>query len=275
MIASESRQVNRLDHGLQVETGRIPVLLRCSQLRRQGRDRQRLPAIPGGFRNDGYRHGRSRIVVSLELRVGSPFAGWLADRVSRSRVVVLSLAAWSLVTFATGFAASVDQLLATRVLRGAAACFYLPASIALIADHHPTNTRATAIGIHTAGLYIGLVAGGWASGYLGAHFGWQSSFRVLGSCGVALAIGSYFWLKDGSSSRERKSFEWTEIAALLKTRTYLILLLEAMLVAVIGISRRSTNSYRVCNPLRFALVRRESNGFVGNEREWPGGTRPT
>jgi MFS family permease len=162
----------------------------------------------------------------------SSFAGWLADRVSRSRVIVASLTGWSLVTLATGFATSVDQLLATRVLLGIAECLYLPAAIALIADHHRAETRATAIGIHTAGLSIGLVAGGWASGYLGAHFGWPAQFRVLGLCGLGLACGARFWLLDGAVPITGKRFAWRQISTLLRTCTFMIVILEAMVVAL-------------------------------------------
>src|SRR3954468_17795083 len=85
--------------------------------------------------------------------------------------------------------------------RGVAECLYLPAAIALIADHHAAETRATAIGIHTAGLSIGLVAGGWASGYLGAQFGWQVAFRTLGLLGVLLSVITCAWLRDGQTQR--------------------------------------------------------------------------
>ena len=74
--------------------------------------------------------------------IGSPFAGWLADRVSRSRMVVYSLTAWSLITIATGMVTDSNQLLFTRILLGLAECGYLPAAIALIADHHSPETRA-------------------------------------------------------------------------------------------------------------------------------------
>jgi MFS family permease len=48
----------------------------------------------------------------------SPFAGFLADRISRSRVITGSLFLWSLTTWLTSQATTVDQLLATRALMG-------------------------------------------------------------------------------------------------------------------------------------------------------------
>src|SRR5207248_5577221 len=87
--------------------------------------------------------------------IGSPIAGYVADRMSRSRVVLFSLLAWSSVMFATGFVHSAPMLLVMRALLGIAECAYLPASIALIAEHHGPDTRGTAIGIQLAGRHAG------------------------------------------------------------------------------------------------------------------------
>src|SRR6516162_315199 len=62
--------------------------------------------------------------------VGSPFAGYLADRLSRSRLVVLSLLGWSVATIATAFVHDLTAMLLTRVFLGIAECAYLPAAVA-------------------------------------------------------------------------------------------------------------------------------------------------
>ena len=61
----------------------------------------------------------------------SPFAGFLADRFNRSRVIVGSLFFWSLVTWLTAHAKTYDQLLLTRALMGISEACYLPAAVAL------------------------------------------------------------------------------------------------------------------------------------------------
>ncbi|MEO8053449.1 MAG: MFS transporter [Acidobacteriota bacterium] len=166
--------------------------------------------------------------------LGSPFSGQLADRLSRSRLVVYSLAGWSLITLGTGFVTTVNQLLVTRVLLGFAECLYLPAAIALIADHHGPKTYASALGVHTAGLSIGLVAGGSAAGYLGAHFGWQFAFRALGALGLLLAVLAHFYLRDSEPVARKVSTEtgWTDVVTLFRLPTFLIIISEALLVAV-------------------------------------------
>jgi predicted MFS family arabinose efflux permease len=118
--------------------------------------------------------------------LGSPLAGMAADRWPRGRVLLSSLLAWSAVMLLTGFASQYWQLVGTRILLGAAECFYLPAATALLADYHGTATRATAMGIHSAGLSLGLIGGGVAAGYLGDLFGWRPGFFVLGAAGLLL-----------------------------------------------------------------------------------------
>src|SRR5512133_1968129 len=94
----------------------------------------------------------------------SPFAGFLADRFNRSRVIVGSLFVWSLITWLTAHATTFNELLATRALMGISEACYIPAALALIADYHRGPTRSLANGIHLTGVMVGSAlsgVGGW------------------------------------------------------------------------------------------------------------------
>jgi MFS family permease len=165
---------------------------------------------------------------------GAPFAGMLADRVSRSRLIVYSLAAWSLIMTLCGFVTSVEQLVTLRVLLGFAECTYIPASMALIADHHEESTRATAMGIHLAGLNLAVVVGGTASGYLGEHFGWRFGLNLLGATGLVLSGFAWFILQDGparATAVVRESVTVT-LAELGRVPTYWIIVAEEVLASI-------------------------------------------
>lgn len=129
--------------------------------------------------------------------VCSPFAGNLADRLSRSRIVTWSLVIWSLVTLFTGFAWSVPVLYALRIALGFAESFYLPAAAALLGDHHGPATRGKAMGLHLLGLNLGVLVGGATAGVLAEHCGWRMGFWVLGGIGIMLAALSPFFIADG------------------------------------------------------------------------------
>ncbi len=114
----------------------------------------------------------------------SPFSGYLADRFGRARLIAWSLGLWSVVTFLTGRASSLEQLLFARAAMGASEALYLPAALALIAGHHPEATRSRATGLHYSGMYAGIILGGFGGGWIGTHYGWRAAFTILGIAGL-------------------------------------------------------------------------------------------
>ena len=132
----------------------------------------------------------------------SPFAGFLADRYSRSRVIVISLFSWSLVTWLTAHATTYGELLATRVLMGVTEAAYIPAALALITDYHRGHTRSRAEGIHMSGIMVGAGLGG-VGGWIAERHGWEHSFTLFGLIGLGYAFIVAFLLKD--APRERPS----------------------------------------------------------------------
>ncbi|HRE06855.1 MAG TPA: MFS transporter [Opitutaceae bacterium] len=169
--------------------------------------------------------------------LASPFAGNLADRFSRSKIVVWSLVAWSLVTIFTGLIESVIALFVMRIALGIAESFYLPAAGALLGDHHGSATRGRAMGFHMLGLNLGLVLGGSAAGLMAEHFGWRLGFWVLGGLGLLLALTSRLFLSDGpavttSVSKTTRSVAKEAWLYLLKVPSFHCLLLSAMVAGV-------------------------------------------
>jgi predicted MFS family arabinose efflux permease len=120
--------------------------------------------------------------------LGSPLAGNLADRYSRTKLVGWSILAWSAVTALMGAARGFNSLLVLRFCLGVTECLFLPAAIALIAEYHGPATRARAMSFISIGVNAGLVLGGTFAGFLADRFGWRAGFWVLGLAGVALAL---------------------------------------------------------------------------------------
>lgn len=144
--------------------------------------------------------GLAGLLFLWTYALASPFAGNMADRFSRSKIITWSLIGWSVVTVCTGFAQSVYVLLGLRILLGIAESFYLPAAGALLGDHHGAATRGKAMGFHMLGLNLGLVLGGTLAGLLAEHYGWHLGFWVLGGLGLVLVLFSKSLLSDAPSS---------------------------------------------------------------------------
>lgn len=117
----------------------------------------------------------------------SPFAGVVADRVSRKKLVVGSLFVWSAVTYLMGYATDFTQLYWLRALMGVSEALYIPSALSLIADWHEGKSRSLAIGIHMTGLYVGQAVGGFGA-TIAATFSWHSTFNWFGIIGIAYSV---------------------------------------------------------------------------------------
>lgn len=125
----------------------------------------------------------------------SPFGGYFADKYSRKKVIVFSVAVWSAVTLWTGFITSFSEMLVARALMGISEACYIPAALALITDYHKGRSRSLATGLHMSGLYTGLALGG-LGGYIAELWGWRYGFQVFGAFGILYSLVLLYLLKD-------------------------------------------------------------------------------
>ena len=125
----------------------------------------------------------------------SPFAGTVADRVSRKWLIVGSLAVWSTVTLLMGYCTTFSQLKWLRGLMGVSEALYIPSGLSLIADYHTGKSRSLAVGIHMTGLYLGQALGGFGAN-LASALTWQQTFHWFGLIGIAYALLLVFCLKE-------------------------------------------------------------------------------
>jgi len=133
----------------------------------------------------------------------SPFAGFLADKFNRSRVIIGSLFVWSLVTYLTSHTTTFQELLATRALMGISEACYIPAALALISDYHRGSTRSLATGIHMSGIMVGQSLG-FLGGWLAENHTWSYAFSIFGIVGIMYAVVLLFLLRDAPKNQEKQ-----------------------------------------------------------------------
>ncbi len=211
-------------------------------------DRQMLAAMKQSVMTDipdigldanwGYMLGQFKWVYAIL----SPIGGYIADRYSRRLTICTSLFVWSAVTWFTGQTNTYDQLLWTRTFMGISEAFYIPAALALIADHHWQGTRSRAIGIHQTAIYCGIILGGF-SGYVADSptLGWRWAFQAAGIVGLVYTIPLVWCLKDSAATLQRtasgdrsaRSFGGA-LSQLLSNRSFLLLVACFTLPALAG-----------------------------------------
>lgn len=168
-------------------------------------DRQMLSTMQGAIAADitrlqeGEAFGALMAVFLWIYGCVSPFAGMVADRVSRKWLVVGSLFVWSAVTLLMGYATTFNQLYWLRATMGISEALYIPSALSLIADWHDGKSRSLAVGVHTTGLYVGQAVGGFGA-VVAAQLSWHQTFHVFGLIGVAYSLVLMLCLKE---KRER------------------------------------------------------------------------
>ena len=139
--------------------------------------------------------GRLMAIFLWVYAIVSPFAGSVADRVSRKWLIVGSLGVWSLVTLLMGHCQSFTQMYWLRGLMGVSEALYIPSSLSLIADYHAGKSRSLAVGLHMTGLYLGQAVGGFGAIFASA-LSWRMTFHWFGLVGIAYALVLVFCLRE-------------------------------------------------------------------------------
>jgi len=119
---------------------------------------------------------------------GAPLAGFIADRVSRKKLILGGCVFWSLVTVFTGWCGKLWQFVAVRALEGVGETFYFPATMSLVSDYHGRRTRSRAMSLHQSSVYAGTIGGSWLGAWFAEQYGWRSGFYFFGSAGLVLAL---------------------------------------------------------------------------------------
>ena len=129
------------------------------------------------------------------VTAGIPIA-WLADRANRRNIVAASLAFWSLMTALSGLVQNYGQLLAARLGVGVGEAGGSPPSHSMISDYFPPSSRGTALSFYSMGIYIGVLFGFAAGGWIAENFGWRNAFFVIGIPGILYALAVLWVVKE-------------------------------------------------------------------------------
>ena len=139
--------------------------------------------------------GRLMAIFLWVYALVSPFAGSIADRLSRKWLIVGSLGVWSCVTLLMGHCNTFSQMYWLRGIMGVSEALYIPSSLSLIADYHAGKSRSLAVGLHMTGLYLGQAVGGFGAIFASA-LSWRMTFQWFGIIGVLYAVVLVFCLKE-------------------------------------------------------------------------------
>jgi MFS family permease len=178
-----------------------------------------LPVMPLYFRDHGVDIELLGIVIAawpLATLVGQPAFGWLADRTSRTRIMVAGLIVTAVALALPLVLTSAPAFIALRALAGFGTSAYDPAARGYLTDATPPERRGEAFGLYGAGQMAGLLLGPAIGGLGAAATGSISFVFVLGALttlGAAIAVALRVHEREGGHSHVGPSIDFTEFPA--------------------------------------------------------------
>ncbi len=125
--------------------------------------------------------------ATFGVALAAPFAGRIADRVGRKRVIVWSVALLGATTLLGATAGSLGWLIFWRFLQGLATPGVFAVTVAYVNDEWPPERAAAAVGSYVSGTVIGGFSGRVLSGVISEYLNWRWTFVVIGLMSLAIA----------------------------------------------------------------------------------------
>jgi MFS family permease len=178
----------------------------------------------------------SGLLIALPLAasaVGGVLFGWLADRIGRTRALMLSILVYSLATAACGLAQSPLQLALFRLVVGLGMGGEWATGAALVAESWPAAHRGKAMGLMQSAWALGYAAAAALNAIVLPAFGWRAVFFA----GVLPAVvtlwirrsvsESPLWLEGRADPQRQSGQLWRVLAGPESRQTWLVAAMNA------------------------------------------------
>jgi len=128
----------------------------------------------------------SYIVASAIL---TPITGWLSGRFGRRRVLVVSVAGFTLASLLCGIANGIGEMVLFRLLQGMFGAALVPISQSLLLDTFPKEKHGAAMALWGMGIMIGPILGPPLGGFLTENYSWRWVFLINLPVGALALLG--------------------------------------------------------------------------------------
>ncbi len=132
------------------------------------------PALKESWGVSNHQLGAVISAALVGLALGALFAGPLADRFGRRRIIITSVFFFGLWTLATALSRTPEEMMIFRFLTGLGLGAAMPNVGTLVAEFSPERKRSFIITVVFCGFTFGAAAGGFAASWLIPRYGWHS-----------------------------------------------------------------------------------------------------
>lgn len=135
--------------------------------------------------------------------------GKVADIYGHIKVYRLGIIIFTLVSFISVFAPTIQLLLFLRVLQGIGCAMIFTTGIPILTSAFPPEQRGRVLGYNVSAVYIGLSIGPFLGGILTQAFGWRSIFLIVTGLGLLVSFLVIRFLKPENADLNLKKIDIT------------------------------------------------------------------
>ncbi len=142
--------------------------------------------------------------------VGAAFTlpvGLLADRINRRRILLISIAVWTIAMVISGTATSFIYLLVVRLFLGAVTAAASPTVASLVGDFVPPQARSRIYGIVLSSELVGTGIGFFLAGEVSSFLNWRWAFYLM----ALPSIAAFFLLWRFLPEPSRGGQSWIQV----------------------------------------------------------------
>src|SRR6186997_290714 len=144
-----------------------------------------------------------------------PMTGWLARHFGRKRLLMTSVAGFTISSLLCGIAPTLPFLVAFRLLQGATGGAMQPLSQAVMLEAFPPHERGKAMGFWGLGIVVAPILGPVLGGWLTDHWSWRWVFYINVPVGIAAIVMQELFIFDPPYlKRHRTAVDWWGIVYL-------------------------------------------------------------
>src|SRR4051812_6513894 len=216
----------------------------------------------------------------VALVLGAVPLAWLADRMSRVRIVWIGTIGWAVAAAVNGLVVNPFQLFCTRIGVGFGQAYSVPVFASLLTDTYPIQGRARVYSAYWLSQPVGLLIGPFLAGAIadvaGGPEGWRTTYLVLAAIPLLLAFVSMAVLREPARGRYEQELVLGEVLAASPPRTELPV---SMSTAYARLKKIKTFYYicvgigvlgfaLVAVPVQIGLLLDDSYGYGAYTRGW-------
>jgi len=143
----------------------------------------------------------------------TPLTGWLAGRLGRKLVFLVSIGGFTVASALCGIANSLVEIVLFRLLQGLFGAALIPLSQAVLLDINPPEKHGQAMAVWGAGAILGPILGPALGGYLTDNLSWRWVFYINLPIGILAFLGVLFFIKEHKLA-DRRPFDFFGFATL-------------------------------------------------------------